>query len=195
MLSGGSAGAWPAAGLVCPADSADLFSPAVIAAATELALRADHASEMSPVVIVVCPSAAAATALHSTSSGALPAVAGLFIESEKFIECVQRLQDAKRVPAVVVGSVRRISDLISRGVMRTDQLRCLVLHQADTVLSTASFEQLSRILEGIDCRSAQLVATCTAVTDDVTDLFSRWGAEVAWVTADQDHDEGFARKQ
>ncbi|KAI8150153.1 P-loop containing nucleoside triphosphate hydrolase protein [Fennellomyces sp. T-0311] len=76
---------------------------------------------------------------------------------------------------VIVGTPGRVADLVNRKLIRTDFLRCIVLDEADTLLSRGFKEQLRHIFQELpdNAQIALFSATMPAEIHEVADLFMR----------------------
>ena len=103
----------------------------------------------------------------------------LFTDAVKFSDDVERLNGSSP-PTIVVGTLRRITDLVRRGVLQIAALCRLVIPCCEDIASIPSdLERLRTLLQFVDLRSTPIVATCTeeeqrAIQPAIASLASDW---------------------
>ena len=94
-----------------------------------------------------------------TSSTSPACTVALFTDAAKFADDVERLDSP---PTIVVGSLRRITDLVKRGVLQTSALRRLSIPCCEDIASIPSdLERLRTLLQFVDLRSTSIAAACS----------------------------------
>ena len=109
----------------------------------------------------------------------------LFTDSTKFADDIHRIA-ADGEPTIVIGTLRRVTDLIRRGALSTISLTCLVLIASDKMIGTsvARTQNLQHLFQHIDSSTTRLVLHCATVTDDVEQLADNWPGEWRWLPSD-----------
>ena len=151
------------------------WSPALVLAAMQAGMaRRSKASlpACEPNVIIVTATPAEAEQVFTTASlivasaletaEPLPFTAMCFTEKNKFVEDVQRiLSRAGSSSTIVVGTIRRVADLVSRGALRTTSLQSLMISGSENILSVAvQLDRLKSMMKFIDVSRVQICATC-----------------------------------
>lgn len=84
--------------------------------------------------------------------------------------------DIRKIQAgiiVAVGTPGRVSDLISRGALRTDSLRCMVLDEADEMLSQGFTDQIYEIFKFLP-KDIQVALFSATMPQDVLDMTTKF---------------------
>lgn len=84
--------------------------------------------------------------------------------------------DVRKIQAgiiVAVGTPGRVSDLISRGALRTDSLRCMVLDEADEMLSQGFTDQIYEIFKFLP-KDIQVALFSATMPQDVLDMTTKF---------------------
>lgn len=99
------------------------------------------------------------------------AFAGLFVGGQR-TECdIQRLRQG--TVTVAVGTPGRIAELIRRGALRACSISCVVLDEADELLSQGFAEQVYSIFKFLP-KDVQIVLFSATMPDEVLELTSRF---------------------
>ena len=135
-------------------------------------------------MIVVVPTHELAIQIQR-QAGALAVNSGLPIRSVLLIggTLMQRQIDKlKKKPQVVIGSPGRIRELIFLGKVKTDQVRSVVLDEADRLLTAESLESIRVIVKSVPA-ARQLVCVSATVQADATREASAMAPELVMVRA------------
>lgn len=84
--------------------------------------------------------------------------------------------DIRKIQAgiiVAVGTPGRVSDLIARGALRTDSLRCMVLDEADEMLSQGFTDQIYEIFKFLP-KDIQVALFSATMPQDVLDMTTKF---------------------
>lgn len=95
----------------------------------------------------------------------------MFTGGTKTSEDIRRLQDGKAL--VAVGTPGRIADLIKRGALRVTALKCVVLDEADEMLSQGFAEQVYNIFRFLP-KDVQIALFSATMPDEVLQLTTRF---------------------
>ena len=165
----------------------EFWTPALVLVALQTALEGPPQSRAacSPSVIIVAAAAEDAAAFYKTARTMLTTLldnaitVDLFTDAVKFSDDVERLNGSSP-PTIVVGTLRRITDLVRRGVLQIAALCRLVIPCCEDIASIPSdLERLRTLLQFVDLRSTPIVATCTeeeqrAIQPAIASLASDW---------------------
>jgi translation initiation factor 4A len=71
---------------------------------------------------------------------------------------------------VIIGTPGRISDLINKGIIKSDSIKMIVVDEADDVLSVSFRKQVKKIFQNIP-REAQVVLISATIPPEMAELF------------------------
>jgi hypothetical protein len=166
-------------------DDSNSTTTSLVVAALELTARIE-ALHTRPTthVIIAAPSAAAAENIFKeitkVLSEALDAGNPVTLKCALFTEAMKFAEDVRRIatdgePALAVGSLRRITDLVSRGAIQGSTLGCFILEGADQILpQAASVAHVGTILAHVDRHAMQFVVISAKKTPDFDALVLGW---------------------
>ena len=158
----------------------EFWTPALAIAALQTAAEEQRPAavfnDADSVVLLDAPSATRVLVVASTASAAQEAFESVvsitsssfgfsvafFTDASKFADDVERLnRGCSSPPAIVVGSLRRITDLVKRGVLQTSSLHRLVIPSCEDIASIpADLERLRTLLQFVDVSTTPILATC-----------------------------------
>jgi superfamily II DNA/RNA helicase len=72
---------------------------------------------------------------------------------------------------VIIGTPGRISDLINKGIIKSESIKMIVVDEADDVLSTSFRKQVKKIFQNIP-REAQVVLISATIPPEMAELFN-----------------------
>ena len=151
-----------------------------------------------PGVIIVAPTAAAAVEAYDLAMSvtavapeAARAVA-CCTESAKFADDVALLSGSaggSAPPCVVIGSLRRVADLVKRGALRATSLQSFMVAGADDILSAPSeVQRIRSIMTYIDHDRVQIAATGTdEARTQLEGFFTEFAQEWTWWNSSATH--------
>jgi len=84
----------------------------------------------------------------------------------------RQLEKLKKKPHVVVGSPGRIHDLISKGKLKTQHLKTIVMDEADRLLSNESLNAVSSIINAAPATKQLVFASATVGPDSMATIRS-----------------------
>jgi len=110
------------------------------------------------------------SAIGEYQSDGHPGFCHTFVGGTRVQEDLKKLQLGVMV---AVGTPGRVSDVIKRGALRTDSLRCLVLDEADEMLSQGFSEQIYEIFKFLP-KDVQVALFSATLPTDVLELTKKF---------------------
>eukprot|EP00743_Colponemidia_sp_Colp-15_P006187 GILK01006652.1.p1 GENE.GILK01006652.1~~GILK01006652.1.p1 ORF type:complete len:418 (+),score=55.44 GILK01006652.1:45-1256(+) len=126
--------------------------------------------------LVLSPTRELANQTHEVISQLGDYLAEQHMFCHTFVGGTRVQDDIRKIQAgiiVAVGTPGRVSDLISRGALRTDSLRCMVLDEADEMLSQGFTDQIYEIFKFLP-KDIQVALFSATMPQDVLDMTTKF---------------------